>query len=346
MTAPRFSISMTTFNGEAFLAEQLESLARQELLPSELQVGDDGSTDRTEQIVRDFAAHAPFPVAFHRNEMRLGFGENFIQTAIRCSGEWIAFCDQDDVWSPAKLRRCAEEIARSDGPVDLIVHDARIVDENLNPAGLLYGIRSRAVHPPLSLPPEYYALGFTEVFRAGLLTDLPCDERVSFPWHNHRQAHDVWIALLANMVGTIVLIPDALVQYRRHEATATATGEPDAGSRRRFASHGSEYRDRADYLQDVANVLQRCATAADSSLRSRLETAMNKVRYQAELLRLRSEAYQEPRLERRLRSLWQILRRGGYLGGRGWPFGLARGAKDCLHVLAAAGEPRKTGRPE
>jgi glycosyltransferase involved in cell wall biosynthesis len=346
MTAPRFSIAMTTFNGEVFLAEQLDSLAQQELLPSELQVGDDGSTDGTERILRDFAARAPFPVTFHRNETRLGFGENFIQTAMRCSGDWIAFCDQDDVWSPAKLRRCAEEISRSDAPIDLIVHDARIVDENLNPAGLLYGIRSRAVHPHLSLPPEYYALGFTEVFRADLLTRLPCDLRVSFPWHTHREAHDVWVALVANMVGTICLIPDALVQFRRHGATTTTTGEPGAEPLRRFAPHGREYRDRADYLEEVATVLMRCATAADPSLRSRLETATSKVRYQAGLLRLRSEAYQEPRLERRLRSLWQILKRGGYFGSRGWPFGIARGAKDCLYILAAAGQPRKTVRPE
>jgi glycosyltransferase involved in cell wall biosynthesis len=345
-TKVKISIALATYNGEDFLAEQLDSLARQELLPSELQVGDDGSTDGTEQIVCEFATRAPFPVVFHKNETRLGFGENFIQTALRCSGDWIAFCDQDDVWSPAKLRRCADEIGRSDAPIDLIVHDARIVDENLEPGGLLYGIRTRAVHPSLSLPPEYYALGFTEVFRADLLTRLPCDRRVSFPWHNHREAHDVWIALLANMIGTICLIPDALVQFRRHGATTTTTGAPDAEPLRRFAPHGSEYRDRADYLEDVANVLQRCVSAADRSLRSRLETAISKVRWQAELLRLRSEAYQEPRLGQRLRSLWQILMRGGYFGGRGWPFGAARGAKDCLYVLAPAGEPRKPVRPE
>jgi glycosyltransferase involved in cell wall biosynthesis len=334
MTAPRFSIAMTTYNGEAFLAEQLDSVARQELQPFELQIGDDGSTDGTEEIVRAFAGTASFPVVFHRNETRLNFGENFIRTARRCTGDWIAFCDQDDVWSPAKLRRCAEEIAGSDGPIDLIVHDALTVDENLNPTGLLYNIRSRAVHPSLSLPPEYYALGLTEVFRAGLLTDLPCDQRVSFPWHRHREAHDVWIALVANMIGTICIIPDALVRFRRHGATTTSTGKAHADPLGRLAPHGGEYGQRADYLEEVAGVLQRCASAAKPSVRPKLEAAIVKVRHQAELLRLRGKAYQEPRLQRRLGSLWQLVRRGGYFGGHGWPFGLARGAKDCLFTLA------------
>lgn len=343
MTAPRISIAMATFNGERYLEEQLDSLARQELQPFELQIGDDGSTDATEQIVRDFAARASFPVAFHRNEAKLGFGENFIRTASRCSGDWIAFCDQDDVWKPAKLRRCAEEIGRSVRPIDLIVHDAEIVDEKLHSTRLLYGIRSPALHPSLSLPPEYYAFGLTQIFRARLLMDLPCDQRVSFPWHKHRQAHDVWIALVANMIGTICLIPDALVLYRRHSGTATTSGGDDGSPLRRLAPHGQEYRDRADYLDQVASTLERCAGAASQSLRPCLETAIGKVRDQAELLRLRSKAYQDPRLERRLRSFWQLIGRGGYFGSRGWPFGLARGAKDFLFTLAGA-SPANDGK--
>jgi len=331
---PSFSVAMTTYNGAPYVGEQLESLARQTLLPAELQIGDDGSADGTEQVVREFAAHASFPVHFRRNETRLGFGENFIRTASRCTGEWIAFCDQDDLWKPDKLRRCAEEIDRSEIPIDLIVHDAEIVDENLHRIGLLYGTRSPAIHPSLSLPPEYYALGLTQVFRAGLLTDLPCDQRVSFPWHVHRQAHDVWIALVANMIGTIALIPDALVMYRRHSEAATETGMADRDPFFRLANHGQDYGDRADYLEEVATSLSRCAGAAKPSVQSQLEEAIEKVRYQAGLLRLRGRAYQDPRLERRLRSFWQLMRRGGYFGRDGWPFGFARGAKDLLFMLA------------
>ena len=89
---------MATFNGDTYLSPQLQSLARQTLLPHELVVCDDGSTDRTLEIVRAFAADAPFPVRVHRNDEHLGFADNFLKAAVLCGGELIAFCDQDDVW--------------------------------------------------------------------------------------------------------------------------------------------------------------------------------------------------------------------------------------------------------
>jgi len=96
------SVALCTYNGEAFLREQLDSLATQSRPPAELQVGDDRSTDATLDILADFRSRAPFPVHVHGNERRLGYGENFIATARRCSAPWIAFCDQDDVWLAEK----------------------------------------------------------------------------------------------------------------------------------------------------------------------------------------------------------------------------------------------------
>src|SRR5688572_16778447 len=105
------SIAMATYNGATFLRQQLDSIAAQTVPPIEIHIGDDGSTDNTESIVAAFATRAPFPVRFFRNDNRLGYGANFIRTAQRCAGEWIAFCDQDDVWSPGKLAWAESRIA-------------------------------------------------------------------------------------------------------------------------------------------------------------------------------------------------------------------------------------------
>ena len=72
---PTISIAMTTFNGAAFLREQLDSLAAQTLPPAEVHIGDDGSTDATADIVAAWAAQTPFPVHFHANPRSLGFGK-------------------------------------------------------------------------------------------------------------------------------------------------------------------------------------------------------------------------------------------------------------------------------
>ena len=104
------SIAMATYNGEKYIKEQLQSLSNQTSLPFELVVGDDGSTDATLDILKEFCAHAPFPVRIHQNQANLGFARNFLDTARRCKGDWIAFCDQDDVWLPDKLATVIQAI--------------------------------------------------------------------------------------------------------------------------------------------------------------------------------------------------------------------------------------------
>src|SRR6266851_3311364 len=121
------SIAMCTYNGERFLQQQLDSIAQQTLLPAELVVCDDGSTDRTIEILEDFASSAPFAVRIHRNETNLGYRANFMKCAMFCSGDFIAFCDQDDVWRPDKLAR---QIDHFKNPTVLLSgHRAALIDE-------------------------------------------------------------------------------------------------------------------------------------------------------------------------------------------------------------------------
>src|SRR3954469_7980656 len=81
VTFPSVSVALATYNGAPYLAQQLGDLASQSHAPCELIVCDDGSTDDTLAVVRDFAASAPFPVQIHRNPARIGYRQNFIQCA-------------------------------------------------------------------------------------------------------------------------------------------------------------------------------------------------------------------------------------------------------------------------
>src|SRR4051794_13032642 len=101
----KFSIAMTTFNGERYLREQLDSLSAQDRLPDELVVCDDGSSDGTLEMVRAFAASSPFEVRLVENDERLGVTGNLEKAISLCDGELIALCDQDDVWRSDKLQR-------------------------------------------------------------------------------------------------------------------------------------------------------------------------------------------------------------------------------------------------
>src|SRR5512140_3115663 len=81
----RISVALCSYNGERYLGEQLRSIGCQTRVPDELVVVDDGSSDATEVIVRDFAREAPFPVRWHRNAQNLGVARNF-ERAIGLTG--------------------------------------------------------------------------------------------------------------------------------------------------------------------------------------------------------------------------------------------------------------------
>ncbi|MBI5288433.1 MAG: glycosyltransferase, partial [Chloroflexi bacterium] len=125
MTSP-ISVALCTHNGERYLRAQLESIAAQSLLPAEVVACDDGSTDRTVDILESFAGEAPFPVRVARNARRFGPAKNYEQAIGRCSGDFIALADQDDMWLPAKLQRLTDAIEREGAAYAF--SDARLID--------------------------------------------------------------------------------------------------------------------------------------------------------------------------------------------------------------------------
>ncbi|MFL5505263.1 MAG: glycosyltransferase, partial [Gemmatimonadales bacterium] len=106
------SVVLCTYNGARYLPEQLDSLARQSLPPTELVVRDDDSTDETASLVAAFAERAPFPVRWTCNAERLGPTRNFGAAIADATGEFVALCDQDDVWLPEKLERVVGALMR------------------------------------------------------------------------------------------------------------------------------------------------------------------------------------------------------------------------------------------
>src|ERR1700759_3492324 len=124
----RLSVALCTYNGGGFLYQQLKSIAEQSRLPDEVVACDDGSTDGTVALLREFAASVSFPVRIIENAQNLGVTANFAQAIGLCTGDLIALSDQDDIWYPNRLSRCEEEF-NLDARVDLIFSDANLIDE-------------------------------------------------------------------------------------------------------------------------------------------------------------------------------------------------------------------------
>ncbi|WP_075323129.1 glycosyltransferase [Acidithiobacillus albertensis] len=251
MTAkPRISIAMATYNGAQYIREQLDSLAAQTLLPCELVVTDDGSTDATLEIVRDFAREAPFPVRIYCNENRLGYADNFLYAASSCEGDLIAFCDQDDVWMMEKLATCVQ--AFTDQDVLLVIHAAQVTGPDLTLTGTLFpDIKQvnrrlakrlkqadilphdqiiRRIYKPLQLDPMNIYPGFSMVFRKMVVNfiDRP-DRGKDYRFYSSNPPmipHDRWIYLLCCSLGKVVLTEEHLSLYRQHDSNTCGLSGP------------------------------------------------------------------------------------------------------------------------
>lgn len=221
---PSVSVALATYNGARFLQQQLESLRAQTLRPCELVVGDDGSSDATADIVQAFAATAPFPVRLVVNVTNLHFGENFLRTAARCRGRYVAFCDQDDVWLPEKLERSVAAMEAEDAV--LCGHDAWLVDASGARLGRFAHRRQGGTFAPLTLPPWGVFFGFSMVVRRDALEALPASARGTDPITPKRKlAHDRWAYHLGTTLGRTVYLKDPLVLYRQHGANTFGAGK-------------------------------------------------------------------------------------------------------------------------
>ena len=126
------TVLLSSYNGEAYIAEQLDSIFAQTLPPRTVLVRDDGSTDRTAEILGSYADAGKIRLLRGEN---VGFKKSFRLLLEACPEEDdFAFSDQDDLWLPDKLARAREALDSADGRLPCLYHGAyRIADAQLRP---------------------------------------------------------------------------------------------------------------------------------------------------------------------------------------------------------------------
>ena len=211
--APQVQVMLSVYNGAAFLAEQLESLAGQSLARWALSWRDDGSSDDSLEIMRRFTESRPTSQVLRVPERsrHLGTGQSFFTLLATASeAELFAFCDQDDIWMPDKLQRAAQALSAvpADQPA-LYCSRQILVDVGLNRLGL--SPRLRHVPNFRNALAQNIASGCTLVMnkaaRAAVLA-APLPQGV---------LHDWWSYLIVTGVGgTVLFDPHPSILYRQH----------------------------------------------------------------------------------------------------------------------------------
>lgn len=118
------SIAVTTYNGEKFLREQLDSLYNQSIKPDEIIVCDDCSIDNTITILEEY--RQKYDLIYVVNKKQLGVNKNFFQALSLCTGDYICICDQDDIWMPHKIETLYKAIITFDNNLPNCVSSQRI----------------------------------------------------------------------------------------------------------------------------------------------------------------------------------------------------------------------------
>jgi glycosyltransferase involved in cell wall biosynthesis len=309
---PTISIALTTFNGQKFLAEQLESLAAQLVPVLELVVCDDGSSDNTLSILSNFASQAPFPVHVLQNSERVGYRINFMKAANNCRGDLIAFCDQDDVWHPQKLEILSRRFL--DPSVQLVYHNAVLTDEVGTPTSNLFSDRE-SIFEPLTMRPWLIVPGLVQIFRRDLLRFAPLHDVSVDPYSdNQKMPHDLWSLLWASVLGKIVYVPKKLVEYRQHDANTSGWPHPRWTDFLRDNILNAEAYSIANAIScdNRTTILEQALPMAAPSETAKIETAISYYRALSAFSKARMNIFRSEHFTDRARKIWALWKYGGY----------------------------------
>ncbi len=227
---PKVAILMGCYNGAKYIAEQLDSIESQVHTNWCLYASDDGSNDGTLEILRDYQRRWGEDRLVIINGPRQGFCVNFLSLASNPSvvADYYAFCDQDDVWLPEKLKVAVEVLARQDDSIPQVYGSRTIyTDIKLNRLGL-----SQAFVYPRSFRNaivQSIAGANTMVFNQtakSLLASIGPVEVIS---------HDWWLYIITQGAGGMLYFDlNSHILYRQHPEALIGANITIRGQLRRF----------------------------------------------------------------------------------------------------------------
>lgn len=214
----KVSIVMSTYNGEKYVKEQLNSFTTQTVQPDELIIVDDCSNDSTYDILLDFKKTAPFKVIIKRNKENIGksafngFSKVFSEGASMATGDIIFFSDQDDVWFPGKIEKHLE-IYKLNNDIVTVINDAMRTNRSLKS----FGLTQMSLFEILGFSLTSNIIGCCCSIKSEFLKFL-----LPVPGF---ASHDSIVANCCNALGIRYICKDVLQFYRRNESATMSKAQ-------------------------------------------------------------------------------------------------------------------------
>lgn len=225
----RISIVLCTYNGANFICEQLESIMMQKYLPDEVLIFDDCSTDNTAEIIENFININNLNWRLSINNQNKGWIKNFFEGLQKSTGEYVFFCDQDDIWYPEKINNMLEimkgnnQILALNGGMDLINNKGQYIYKKPNKIRVTSSGKRKQVKfykskglyniPGIS---GRHVSGCTLAIRRNL-----ADVLARFEVDSKYGGHDVAAVNIAAVLSGHYYINNSVIKYRIHGNNVT-----------------------------------------------------------------------------------------------------------------------------
>ena len=203
----KVQILMSTYNGEQYLKEQIQSIIEQQDVETSILVRDDGSQDKTKEILKKSSEN--HPISYYEGK-NIGPAKSFMDLIAKANEnyDYYAFSDQDDIWMPQKLISAIKKLKSNNNIPALYISAQEIVDENLNTIGMKKVV---GIHTFEGEIIRNFATGCTMVMNKKLL------EIIKLYTPNYIIMHDSWITRVCYAVGgTVIIDNNSYIKYRQH----------------------------------------------------------------------------------------------------------------------------------
>lgn len=266
----KVAVLMSTYNGEQFLREQLDSILDQENVDLNLYVRDDGSNDHTIDILSEYAdKHSN--VHFYRGDKNLGACGSFLELLSKeYDADYFALADQDDIWDKDKISVAIEKLKTLPADKPALYHsNLRIVDQD--------GRYVRESHSkPLVAGAKYSFLADVFVTGCTAVFNKKLQEIAVRVKPEHFSMHDTWLYTVVSMFGNCIYDFDSHISYRQHSANVIGTSKKKI-SAARIKREISRYfnRDLQPRLLNAKELLVQFDGDMDAETRKKVEKVAN-----------------------------------------------------------------------
>ncbi|MFN8673295.1 MAG: glycosyltransferase family 2 protein [Candidatus Sericytochromatia bacterium] len=221
----KVQIVLATYNGEKYIEEQINSILSQTYKNWELLIRDDGSKDNTLNIIDRYIKNYPEKIFLISDNLgKLGPCYNFLNLLKLTDKDYVFFCDQDDIWSKNKLKIFVEKFIaiESKSNIPILLHsDLVIIDENKNIICDSY-IKLSKINPLINKSLKKILVrnfpGCSMAINKTLIEKL-------FPLPKGILMHDLWVSIIAVLLGEIHYIDEKLIYYRVHNNNTIGLGK-------------------------------------------------------------------------------------------------------------------------